>query len=180
MNGAKIGALIGLAGGLVFVLVNVFILPAPWPTVIIVVAVVLALLALRTVLRTGAVPGDYRPDERQMQAFWITIGLEVVALVGGGYVINSVLHFPSASLPWIALVLGVHWLVFRAVFQQDVFLWLGWFTLTLGIVGMIAALTQIGPPESPVVVSGLLTGLVMIGTVAFDARRRRQRALGLR
>jgi hypothetical protein len=77
-------------------------------------------------------------------------------------------------------VLGVHWLVFKTVFQQDVFLWLGWFTLTLGIVGMIAALSKIGPQESPVVVSGLLTGLVMIGAVAVDARRRRQRRLGLR
>jgi hypothetical protein len=52
--------------------------------------------------------------------------------------------------------------------------------LTLGIVGMIAALSKIGPQESPVVVSGLLTGLVMIGAVAVDARRRRQRRLGLR
>lgn len=179
MNGAKVGALIGLVGGLVFAVVNVFVLPVPWPTVIITVAVVVALLALRTVLRTGAVPGDYRPDARQMQAFWITIGLEVVALVGGGFVISSVLHAPQASLPWISLVLGVHWLVFRTVFQQDVFLWLGWFTLTLGVIGMIAAITQIGPPESPVVVSGLLTGLVMVGTVAVDARRRRQRSLGL-
>ena len=180
MNGARIGALIGLIGGLVFVVVNVFVLPVPWPTVIIVVAVVVALLALRTVLRTGVVPGDHQPDERQMQAFWITIGLEVVALVGGGFLINSVLHVPSASLPWISLVLGVHWLVFRAVFQQDVFLWLGWFTLTLGLIGMVTALTQTGPPESPVVVSGVLTGLVMIGTVAYDARHRRQRSLGLR
>jgi len=180
VTGAKVGALIGLVGGLVFVLVNVFVLPAPWPTVIIAAAVVVALLALRTVLRTGPVLGEFRPDRRQMQAFWITVGLEVVALVGGGFVINSVLNTPAASLPWICLVLGVHWLVFKTVFQQDVFLWLGWFTLTLGVIGMVAALTQIGPPESPIVVSGLLTGLVMIGTVAFDARRRRQRSLKLR
>ncbi len=180
MNGAKVGALIGLVGGIVFVVINGFLLPSPWSQVVIGVAVVVALLAVRTVLRTRADPQAYRPDERQMQAFWITIGLEVVAIVGGGLVINTVLQAPQASLPWISLVLGVHWLVFHRVFAQDVFLWLGWFTVTCGLVGMIAAVTQVGPPESPRVVSGLLTGLVMIGTVAVDARRRRQRILGLR
>ena len=180
MNGAKVGALIGLVGGVVFVVVNGFVLPSPWSGVVIGIGVVVALLATRTVLRTRPGPVAYRPDARQMQAFWITIGLEVVALVGGGLVINQVLHLPQASLPWISLVLGVHWLVFRTVFQEDVFLWLGWFTLTLGVVGMVAALGQVGPPESPVVVCGLLTGLVMIGTVAVDAGHRRQRSLGLR
>jgi hypothetical protein len=180
MNGARVGALIGLVGGLLFVVVNGFVLPTPWSGVVIGIALLVALLATRTVLRTAPDPEAYRPDSRQMQAFWITIGLEVAALVGGGLVLNQVLHVPEASLPWVSLVLGVHWLVFKTVFQQDVFLWLGWFTLTLGIVGMIAALSKIGPPESPVVVSGLLTGLVMIGAVAVDARQRRQRRLGLR
>lgn len=180
MNGARVGPLIGLVGGVVFVVVNGFVLPTPWSGVVIGIALVVALLATRTVLRAPSDPGAYRPDSRQMQAFWITIALEVAALLGGGLVINSVLHLPEASLPWVSLVLGVHWLVFKTVFQQDVFLWLGWFTLTLGIVGMIAALSKIGPQESPVVVSGLLTGLVMIGAVAVDGRRRRQRRLGLR
>jgi MFS family permease len=180
MNGARVGALIGLVGGLLFVVVNGFVLPTPWSGVVIGIALLVALLATRTVLRTAPDPEAYRPDSRQMQAFWITIGLEVAALVGGGLVLNQVLHVPEASLPWVSLVLGLHWLVFKTVFQQDVFLWLGWFTLTLGIVGMIAALSKIGPPESPVVVSGLLTGLVMIGAVAVDGRRRRQRRLGLR
>jgi hypothetical protein len=180
MNGARVGALVGLVGGLLFVVVNGFVLPTPWSGVVMGLALLVALLATRTVLRTAPDPEAYRPDSRQMQAFWITIALEVAALVGGGLVLNQVLHVPEASLPWISLVLGVHWLVFKTVFQQDVFLWLGWFTLTLGIVGMIAALSRIGPPESPVVVSGLLTGLVMIGAVAVDARRRRQRRLGLR
>ena len=180
MNGARVGALIGLAAGVVLVAVTGFVLPTPWSGVVIGVAVAVALLATRTVLRTPADATAYRPDARQMQAFWITIALEVAALVGGGLVINEGLHLPEASLPWLSLVLGVHWLVVKAVFQQDVFLWLGWFTLTLGVVGMIAALGRVGPPESPVVVSGLLTGLVMIGAVAVDARRRRQRHLGLR
>lgn len=178
MNGAKVGALVGLVGGLLFVVLNGPVLPVPWSTIAIAAGVVLFLFTVRTVLRTPRDPAAYRPDERQMQAFWITIGLEVAAIFGGSFVIVRVLDRPDVSLPWISLVLGVHWLVFHRVFGEAVFLWLGWLTLTCGVMGVLAALTQIGPPESPTVVSGLLTGAVMLVVVNDDARRRRRALTG--
>lgn len=178
MDGAKVGALIGLVGGLFFVVLNGPVLPVPWPTVVIAVGVVLFLFTIRTVLRTRPDPAAYRPDERQMQAFWITVGLEAAAIFGGAFVIVRVLGRPDASLPWISLVLGLHWLVFHRVFGEPVFLWLGWFTLTCGVMGMLAAITRIGPPESSTVVSGLLTGVVMLIVVNVDARRRRRAVTG--
>lgn len=178
MNGAKVGAAVGLVGGLLFVVLNGPVLPVPWPTVVIAAGVVLFLFTIRTVLRTPPDPDSYRPDERQMQAFWITLGLEAAAIFGGAFVIVRVLDRPDASLPWISLVLGVHWLVFHRVFGEPVFLWLGWLTLTCGVIGMLAALTQIGPPASATVVSGLLTGAVMLIVVNVDARRRRRALTG--
>jgi hypothetical protein len=180
VNASTVGSLIGLVGGMVFVAVNGTVLPSPWSGVLIGAAALVFLLALRTLRRTPPDPDAYRPDERQMQALWITIGLEVAFLLGGGLVINTVLQAPRASLPWVSLILGLHWLVFHRVFGQPVFLWLGWFTVTCGVTGMVAAVTQIGPPEAPVVVSGVLTGLVMLGCVSVDARHRRQRVQGLR
>ena len=56
------------------------------------------------------------------------MALEVILIIGGTQLAIRVLDIPSASLPWVATVLGVHWLVFRMVFRQEVFLWLGWFT----------------------------------------------------
>ena len=111
-----------------------------------------------------------------MQAFWIVVVLEVVFIIGGTQLFIRVLDVPSASLPWVATVLGVHWLVFRMVFQQDVFLWLGWFTLTLGVVGLMVALTGVAEENTAAAIaiaSGFLVGVVMLGAVLIDARRRR-------
>jgi hypothetical protein len=180
MNGSKVGALVGAVGGLLFVLLNANVLPSPWSAVVVVVGVLLFVLIVRLVLRTPPDPAAYRPVERQMQALWITIGLEVVALVGGAFVLVTVLDAPAAALPWISLVLGVHWLVFYRVFVQDVFLWLGWLVGMCGVVGLMAALAKVGAEQAPTVVGGLLPGAIMLGAVALDARRRRQTGLGRR
>jgi membrane protein implicated in regulation of membrane protease activity len=87
---------------------------------------------------------------------------------------------PSASLPWVATVLGVHWLVFRMVFQEEVFLWLGWFTLSCGVVGLMVALTGVAEENAlaaTAITSGLIVGVVMLGAVWVDARRRRDALL---
>jgi hypothetical protein len=133
--------------------------------------------AVGLILRVPDDPDAYRPDARQMQAFWIVVALEVVAIFVGSNVAIRVLDRPDASLPWVATVLGLHWLAFRLVFQEDVFLWLGWLVLACGIVGLLAALLQVGPPGSPAIASGLTTGVVMLGCVGIDASRRRQTLL---
>ena len=131
-NGARVGALIGAVGGLAFVLFNAWPLGEPWTNVAIVIAVVWFLWDVRAIMRVPEDPNAVRPDARQMQAFWIVVALEVVLIIGGTQLAIRVLDMPSASLPWVATVLGVHWLVFRLVFREEVFLWLGWFTLTCG------------------------------------------------
>ena len=98
---------------------------------------------VRAIMRVPENPDAVRPDARQMQAFWIVVALEVVLIIGGTQLAIRVLDMPSASLPWVATVLGVHWLVFRMVFRENVFLWLGCFTLACGVVGLMVALTGV-------------------------------------
>ena len=179
-NGARVGALIGAVGGLAFVVFNSWPLGEPWTNVMIGFAVVWFLWILRAIWRVPDDPAAVRPDARQMQAFWIVVALEVVLIIGGTQLAIRVLENPSASLPWVATVLGVHWLVFRMVFQEDVFLWLGWFTLTLGVVGLMVALTGVAEENAlaaTAISSGLIVGLVMLGAIHVDARRRRERLL---
>jgi hypothetical protein len=179
-NGARVGALIGAVGGLAFVVFNAWSLGETWSPIAIAVGVLWFLWVLWAVMRVPDDDQAYRPDARQMQAFWIFVVLEVVLIIGGTQLFIRVLDVPSASLPWVATVLGVHWLVFRMVFQQDVFLWLGWFTLTLGVVGLMVALTGVAEENAlaaTAICSGLLVGAVMLGAVGVDARRRRQALL---
>jgi hypothetical protein len=176
-NGARVGALIGAVGGLAFIVFNSWPLGDLWNKVAIVIGVVWFLLVLLAILRVPDDPDAYQPDARQLQAFWIVVVVEVLLIVGGTQLAIRVLDVPSASLPWVATVLGVHWLAFRLVFQQEVFLWLGWFTLTCGLVGLMVALTGLGSAEATAITSGLLVGVVMLGAVGIDARRRRRALL---
>jgi hypothetical protein len=173
-DGARIGALVGAVGGLAFIVFNAWALGDLWSTVAIVIGVIWFLWVLRAVLRVPEDPDAYRPDARQMQAFWIVVVLEALLIIGGTQLAIRVLDLPSASVPWVATVLGAHWLAFRLVFQQEVFLWLGWFTLTCGLVGLMVALTGVGGSEATAIASGLLVGVVMLGAVGIDARRRRR------
>ncbi len=177
MRPARVGALIGAVGGALFLAINASAVPEPWPAYVRGAGVVSFLLVVWLVLRVPDDPHAYAPDARQLQAFWITVALEVVAIVGGAQLFIRVFDRPAATLPWVAIVLGVHWLVFHVVFARDVFVWLGWLTLTCGVVGMLVALTQAGPPESVAIVSGLFTGVVMLGCVGVDAARTRKALL---
>jgi hypothetical protein len=176
-NGARVGALIGAVGGLAFILFNSWPLGDVWSNVAIVLGVIWFLWDLFAIWRVPDDPDAFRPDARQMQAFWIVVALEVLLIIGGTQLIIRVLDMPSASVPWVATVLGVHWLAFRLVFQQDVFLWLGWFTLTCGLVGLMVAFTGLGGPEATAIASGLVVGVVILGAVGIDARRRRRALL---
>jgi hypothetical protein len=177
INGARIGALIGAVGGVLFIVFSAGVLPSPWSTITVATGIFGFLWVVWLILRVPDDPDAYQPDARQMQAFWIVVALEVVAIFAGSNVAIHVLDRPDASLPWIATVLGLHWLAFRLVFQEDVFLWLGWFVLSCGIVGLMVAILEVGPSGSSAIASGMLTGLVMLGCVGIDASRRRGRLL---
>ena len=175
-NGARVGALIGAVGGLAFLLVNSWPFPEPYRSVITVAVVLWFLWTVWEVLRVPDDPDAVRPDARQLRTFWIVVAVEVVLIVGGAQLFIRVLDNPSASLPWIATVLGVHWLVFRSVFREDVFLWLGTLTLTCGLTGLLVALTGVAEENTAAAIaiaSGFLVGVVMLGAVLIDARRRR-------
>jgi hypothetical protein len=179
-DGARIGALVGAVGGVLFVLINAWPLGYPWDNAVRVIGVLWFLGVLWAIWRIPDDPDAVRPDARQMQAFWIVVVLEVVLILGGTQLAIRVLDLPSASLPWVATVLGVHWLVFRMVFREDVFLWLGWFTLTCGLVGLLVALTGVAGADAlaaTAICSGLLVGVIMLGAVGIDAGRRRRRLL---
>jgi hypothetical protein len=179
-DGARVGSLVGAVGGLLFVLINAWPFGDPWANAVRVVGVLWFLGVLWAIWRIPDDPDAARPDASQMQAFWVVVALEVVLILGGTQLAIRVLDTPSTSVPWVATVLGVHWLVFRMVFREDVFLWLGWLTLTCGLVGLLVAFADIpgvDPLAATAIATGLLVGVIMLGAVGIDANRRRRRLL---
>ena len=143
-------------------------------TVAIVIGVIWFLWVLRAVLRVPEDPDAYRPDARQMQAFWIVVVLEVLLIIGGTQLAIRVLDLPSASVPWVATVLG------GALAGVPPGLPAGGVPLA----GLVhphrrprrpdGRLTGVGGSEATAIASGLVVGVVMLGAVGIDARRRRR------
>ena len=161
-NGAKLAALVGAVGGLVFVLVNAGAAGGPWPLVLRVVGVVVFVVTLVLVLRAPPLPLDQHRTRGQMRAYgWIVLA-EVVAIPVGASVLTNVLGIDGAALPWVVIVLGVHFLGFERVFPGAAFVVLGVALTTLGVATLVLAVLE-ADPDLVIVVSGVVTGFLLLG-----------------
>jgi hypothetical protein len=165
--GMVLGSVIALVFGLVFVEVNSGGLPGNWPLIVRTAGAVVAVALLVAVLRTarrgeaGGVPGGGFADRR----YWNIVGIEGLALFGGLAVLNAVLGRPEFAVPWIALVVGVHFVVLGKAWRLEIFTWLGIAQTVLGVTGFVLAAT--GASTTTVeFVSGVLSGVALFATVA--------------
>jgi hypothetical protein len=78
--------------------------------------------------------------------------------------ILRVLGVENATLPWVAIVLGVHFLGFEKVFPAAGFLSLGVVLTVLGVVGLVLAVRQ-ADRDLVTVVAGVASGFVLLGWV---------------
>ncbi len=102
-----VAVLVSAVTGLVYLLVNAAALSGPAALAIRVGGIVLfvgALLAVRAMPRTerDASQGGFGAG------YWSVVAVEVVVGLGGAWVLTQVLDAPRATLPWVTLVVGVH------------------------------------------------------------------------
>lgn len=174
----NIGHVIGSSFGLVFVLVN----SAPFPPALRIVASVLAIAVFLVILaafgRTarGVQRHEMAPSEAAdatvgfPRRYWIIVGAEAIVLFGGIAILRQ--FEPSATLGWIALVVGVHffplarlWTSGRAQLVVIACAMTG-----LGIIGLLLAFTT-HIADVVAVVSGVGSGIVLLGSAFVVAVR---------
>ncbi len=173
------GSLVGVVFGLVFIEVNSGGLPGNWPLVVRVAGAVVAaalLAGLVWVARRGEVEDKVASGGFVGRRYWNIVGLEGLALFGGLVVINGALGKPEFAVPWIALVVGVHFVFLGHAWQIDLYKWLGYVQSALGLAGFVLAGT--GAALSTVnLVAGVLSGVALYSTVVvaiLNARPRRR------
>ena len=175
--GMVVGSLVGVAFGLVFIEVNSGSLPANWPLVVRVAGGVVAAVLLAGVLwmaRRGEVDGTIPSGGFAGRRYWNIVGLEGLALFGGLVVINGVLARPEFAVPWIALVVGVHFVVLGQAWRIGLYRALGIAQSALGLAGF--ALAAAGASLATVnLVAGVLSGVALYGAVAVAVLRSRPR-----
>lgn len=97
--------------------------------------------------------------------YWTIVGLEAIALLGGLAVINSVSHRPTFAVPWIALVVGVHFFGLVRLWRVRSFGPLGVALVGLGLAGFLLA--GFGAATTTVdLVSGVGSGIALYATAA--------------
>jgi hypothetical protein len=170
IDGQRIGALIGAVAGLVFILVNAGPLPGSWAVVVRCAGIVafLVVLWLSVLRRDRRHPANPPPSAPAWRVYWAMVAFEVVLLPLGANVLTR-LGRPELSVPWVVLIVGVHFLPFARAFAAPIFRVLGLVLIGLALVaGCLAILVG---QDAGTLTAGLGSGIALLG-FAFLVRPR--------
>ena len=169
-EGAEIGALIGGAFGLLFLIINTGQFSTLGRTLVIAVGVIvfvgIAVLAVRGLLRKRGGGGRLgesgergRRERTSWRAYWTIVLIEAVLLFAGARLLASLGH-PELGVAWVAVVVGTHFFALGWVFGLDRFHALATVVTLCGIGGFIAFFAA-APAFIPVI-SGVISGFVLL------------------
>jgi hypothetical protein len=168
-----IGLLIGAVGGAAFVVFNSSRIPPPFGVGAAVLAV-LALVGLVVLLvrRRGVDEEAPGPDEGPGmfgRGYRLVVIAEVVAIVLGVVVLGR-LGLSLAVLPWVALVVGVHFVALGRVWRRASQAWVGAVVAVCGVVGFTVALGG-GPDPAIALAGGIGPGAALLAGSWWAATR---------
>jgi hypothetical protein len=160
VTGQKVAAMVGAIAGLVFILVNAGPLPDSIAAAVRGLGVVAFMAVTLTVLGRGGAQRLWpAPDERTLRIYWSMVILEVILLPVGATVL-SWMHHPELSAPWVALIVGVHFLPSADAFRMPEFQPLAWTLIALALISGVFAVGFGAPPGA--FVAGVLSGVALL------------------
>jgi hypothetical protein len=166
-----IGILVGATGGLAFVLENTH---APLHAAVSVTLRIIAVVALIVLVTLGVFAGrpwsrQRSPSERRRakdetswygRRFWLIVAAEFALFQAGFQALRALNAPPQASVGWIALVVGLHFVAFARLWREPSVALLGVIVSALGAAGLAMSDTS-GVAWAPFV-SGVLSGFVLL------------------
>jgi len=167
MHGRRLGSLVGVVGGLAFVLGNLGSTHAPVVAVVLVVAAVAALLVLvaRAWVRDTAPPPP-PPSRAGLRLYGVAV-VAMVVLIPVGSALLGAAGAPELSRCWVVLVVGAHFLPFGRAFGTTVFVGLGAVLVGVSVVGAVAA--TLGAATAPAW-TAVVAGLVLLASAWWGLR----------
>ena len=159
-----IASVIGGIGGTAYVIINASLLGEPSAAALRILAVAALLWILARARRWRA--GSPRARGRARRAgfgagYWAVVALEVVLILGGRALIVGPLNEPSAFLPWLSLVVGLHFFAFVKVFHKLTYLWLGLLISASAIIAFILVGSG-ATPAAVAVFAAIVPGVVLL------------------
>lgn len=165
-----VGGLVVLVFGLIFVEADLSGLSSGVQTTVRIVALIVALALFSVINRARRAAGATRGEFGRQ--YWTIVAVEVVALLAGIVVINSVFGAHELTVPWIAVVVGVHFFAFIRLWGSRVYLVLGVVVTLLGVAGFVVYALG-GSLLTIRLVSGICSGIVLYLAAANSLLRMR-------
>lgn len=166
----RIGALVGIAGGLVFVLANLSWASAPIEVVVRLLGIGLAAATIAALFVRPRALGA--PAPVGVGAWWAYLGsvAGMLALIALARLALTATGHEAAIPVAIAVAVGLHFLPFARAFHERHFVDLGAALVAIGLVGVATAIA-VGAPVGDI--AAVVVGLVMLALMlAYAARGR--------
>lgn len=167
-RGQAAGAFIPVVLGLVFIEANSGQLQRDWQVVVQPVGVLAAAALIIAIARARRAAGAEQAAAGRLafsRGYWVIVAIEVAALLAGLIVINAVFGVHELYVPWIALVVGVHFFGLGRIWDTGWLHVLGAVVAVLGAAGFV--LYAAGAPNVVVaLVSGVSSGAALYLAVA--------------
>jgi hypothetical protein len=133
------------------------------------------LLLIATAVRRRRARGNPRPaGSGETRAWfgrsfvWVVAG-ELFLLVAGLQLLRALDAPTQANVAWIALVVGLHFVAFAAIWRERSIAVPGWLLFALGVAGLV--MSDTGGLRWVPLVSGVASGCaLLIGSLVFSAR----------
>lgn len=159
----RIGVTVGALFGLVFVLLNAGgLVDQPWTFLVQAVAVVVfAATIWFGVVRARSGIGE-PPGPNAMAIYNVTVIAQLAAILAGAVVLNLV-DRGELVLPWVVVVVGLHFVPFAKTFRAPQFRPLAAALVVVGVAGLLATALG-GDWAGPA--SGVAAGFLLLGVAA--------------
>lgn len=143
--GHRLGSMIAAMFGLVYIEVNAGSLPAPVSSVLRILGLAVFLVVVLKLWLEGPPPAttSRAPGAGFGARYWLIVAAEAAGILGGSAVLRAG-GLGSATVAWVSVVVGAHFIALAAVWRLSLFRRLGAAIAGCGVAAIAAAVAGAG------------------------------------
>ncbi len=169
MSGRAVGSSVGAVFGVVFVVVSTGALGRPATVALRLLAVGVFMTCAVGVVRASRAARTGDPV-RFGRGYWAVVAGEVVLLFAGRYVLIGPLDRPEAAVPWLTLVVGVHFFPLAVVLRAGIDHLLGIVLTGCGMAGLGLAFAPGDTATATALTAGVIPGFLLLAASLWGVR----------
>ncbi len=179
--GRIVGSSVGAAFGLVFVIANAGAVGRPADVALRLLALVGFATCLVGVVRRARQSPRVSPEQPRLgRGYWAVVAGEVAIILVGRYILATALGRPGAVLPWVTLVVGVHFFALAEVLHARLYHVVGLLVTGCALAGFALANSAggaTGATSAVAVAAGVCPGFLLLAASLWGLRPPRRKPI---